>query len=157
MDIIRHDDGSLTVPVTADRHAHDDDDTDAEAEAAVESDPTTMTLRPGEGGYNEALAQWDLQQDPTRGDPVSTASGREEAMSVVHAVTEDPKHVAEAVEALDDPAASAEALRHVLIGGNPSVEAFAHEVAEAEGGEELPAHKATKIIGEVLAEIDTES
>ena len=151
MDIIRHDDGSLTVPVTADRHAHDDD---TEAEAAVESDPTTMTLRPGEGGYNEALAKWDLQQDPSRGDPVSTASGRDEAMAVVHAVTEDPKHVAEAVESLDDPAASAEALRHVLIGGTPSVQAFADEVAEAEGGDALAPHQATKIIGEVLAEID---
>jgi hypothetical protein len=27
-------------------------------------------------------------------------------------------------------------------------------VAEAEGGEPLPAHQATKIIGEVLAELD---
>jgi hypothetical protein len=62
--------------------------------------------------------------------------------------------VAEAVESLDDPGASAEALRHVLVGGTPSVKAFASEVAEAEGGDELPPHKATKIIGEVLAEID---
>jgi hypothetical protein len=30
-------------------------------------------------------------------------------------------------------------------------------VADAEGGEELPHHKATKIIGQVLAEIDTHS
>jgi len=28
-------------------------------------------------------------------------------------------------------------------------------VADAEGGDELPPHKATKIISEVLAEIDT--
>jgi hypothetical protein len=35
------------------------------------------------------------------------------------------------------------------------VQAFASEVAEAEGGDELAPHKATKIIGEVLAEIDT--
>ena len=54
-----------------------------------------------------------------------------------------------------DPDASAEALRHVLVGGTPSVQAFASEVAEAEGGEQLAPHKATKIIGEVLAEIDT--
>ena len=113
-----------------------------------------MVLRPGEGGYNEALAQWDLQQNPDRGEAVSTASGREQAMAVVHAVAEDPKHVTDAVESLEDPDASAEALRHVLVGGTPSVQAFAHEVAEAEGGEELPPHKATKIIGEVLAEID---
>ena len=77
-----------------------------------------------------------------------------QAMHVVHAVAEDPKHVHEAVESLEDPDASAEALRHVLVGGTPSVQAFASEVAEAEGGDQLPPHKATKIIGEVLAEID---
>jgi hypothetical protein len=152
MDIIRHDDGSLTVSVAPDRHADDDH---VEGEAA--SGPKTMTLRPGEGGYTEALAQWDQEQDPARGDPVSTATGREEAMAVVHAVAEDPQHVAEAIESLDDPGASAEALRHVLVGGTPSVQAFANEVAEAEGGDALPPHQATKIIGEVLAEIDTDT
>ena len=152
MDIIRHDDGSLTVPVAPDRHAGDDD-----PEAPVDPGPSTMVLRPGEGGYNEALAEWDVQQDPDRGVAVSTASGREQAMAVVHAVAEDTKHVAEAVESLEDRDASAEALRHVLVGGNPSVHAFAKEVADAEGGDELPDHKATKIIGQVLAEIDTRS
>ena len=149
MEIIRHDDGSLTVPVAPTRHSGDDD-----PDAVVDTGPTTMVLRPGEGGYIEALGEWDLQQNPDRGEAVSTASGREEAMAVVHAVAEDPTHVAEAVESLDDPEASAEALRHVLVGGTPSVHAFATEVAEAEGGEELPPHKATKIIGQVLAEID---
>jgi hypothetical protein len=76
---------------------------------------------------------------------------------VVHAVAEDPKHVAEAIEALDDPDASADALRHVLVGGAPAVQAFASEVAEAEGGDELPPHQATKIIGQVLAEIDADA
>jgi hypothetical protein len=150
MEIIRNDDGSLTVPVVPDRHADDE-----HAEAG--SGPETLTLRPGEGGYNEALAEWDQQQDPDREEPVSTASGREEAMAVVHAVAEDPAHVTEAIEALDDPDASADALRHVLIGGTPSVQAFASEVAAAEGGEALPPHQATKIIGEVLAEIDEHS
>jgi hypothetical protein len=56
------------------------------------------------------------------------------------------------VKALHDPEASGQALRHVLIGGVHAVEDFAAEVAEA--GEPLPAHKATKIIGEVLAELD---
>jgi hypothetical protein len=45
-------------------------------------------------------------------------------------------------------------LRHVLVGGVHSVEDFAAEVAEVEGGEPLPAHTATKIIGEVLTELD---
>ena len=58
------------------------------------------------------------------------------------------------IEALEDPEASGEALRHVLVGGVHSVEDFAAEVAETEGGDPLPAHQATKIIGEVLAEID---
>ena len=61
---------------------------------------------------------------------------------------------AAAVEALDDPEASGEALRHVLVGGVHSVEDFAAEVAAAEGGEPLAPHQATKIIGQVLAELD---
>ncbi len=150
MEIIRDDDGSLTVPVTPTRHHGDDEDT----EAPTEPEATTMVLRPGEGGYAEALAEWDAQQNPDH-EVVSTASGREQAMAVVHAVAEDPEHVAEAVESLEDPAASADALRHVLVGGTPSIQAFASEVADAEGGDELPHHKATKIIGQVLAEIDT--
>ena len=168
MDIIRHDDGSLTVPVLPSRHANDDvdgaGDSDPSAPAETGSDSSgatdaaegsdTRVLRPGEGGYLEALAEWDVQQHPDRGEVVSTASGREQAMAVVHAVAEDREHVAEAVAALEDAEASGEALRHVLVGGTPSVEAFASEVAEAEGGDELPSHTATKIIGEVLAEID---
>lgn len=150
MGIIRHDDGSLTVPVSPPRAS----DADAD-DAAAEPTESTMVLRPGEGGYVEALAEWDLQQDSTRGEAVSTVSGREEAMTVVHALAEGPGNVAEAVEALANPEASAEALRHVLVGGNPSIQAFASEVAEAEGGEALPPHEATKLIGEVLAEIDT--
>ena len=147
MNIIRHDDGSLTVPLPVDRHAGDDG-------ADVGDLPTSHVLRPGEGGYAEALAEWDHEQNPDRGAAVSTATGREQAMHVVHAVAEDPKHVGEAVEELDDPEASAEALRHVLVGGPPSIKAFAHEVADSEGGDDLPVHTATKIIGQVLAEID---
>ena len=67
----------------------------------------------------------------------------------------DRAAVDDAVDALHDPEASAEALRHVLVGGVPSVDAFAAEVAEAEGGDPIPAHQVTKIIGEVLAEIDS--
>ena len=112
-------------------------------------------LHPGEGGYDEALAEWDREQNPDREPAVSTASGRQEAMALVHAVAISPDHeIAPAVEALVDPEASGEALRHVLVGGVRSVEGFAAEVAEAEGGEPIPAHEATKIIGEVLAELD---
>jgi hypothetical protein len=152
MEIIRHDDGSLTVPVTPARH-HDDED--AETTEQIDAAPTTMVLHPGEGGYAEALTEWDAQQNPDH-EVVSTASGREQAMHVVHAVAEDPDHVTEAVESLEDASASADALRHVLVGGTPSIQAFAGEVADAEGGEELPHHKATKIIGQVLAEIDAQ-
>src|ERR1700750_139019 len=114
MELIRHDDGSLTVPVAPGRHADDES-----AEGGNASGPKSHRLHPGEGGYNEALAEWDLQQDPTRGEAVSTVTGREHAMAVVHAIAEDPKHVADAVHSLHDPEASAEALRHVLVGGNP--------------------------------------
>ncbi len=144
--IIRHDDGSLTVPVAPGRHVEDAGD--------VAPEPGSMVIRPGEGGYIEALAEWESEQHPDRGEAVSTASGREQAMAVVHAVAEDPDHVAEAVDALDDPVAGAEALRHVLVGGTPSVQAFAGEVADEEGGDVIPPHTATRIIGEVLSEID---
>lgn len=159
MDIVRNADGSLVVTVPPPRQAVTDDNASAvgadAAQAAAE--PGTRLIRPGEGGYDEALAEWDLQQNPDRDPVVSTATGRQEAMALVHAVATDPDHAAgPAVEALDDPEASGEALRHVLVGGAHSVEDFAAEVAEAEGGDPLPAHQVTKIIGEVLAELDSE-
>jgi hypothetical protein len=156
MDIVRNDDGTLIVPVEPVRRHDTDEDAPegAEAEAAPDTDPETRVLRPGEGGYDEALAAWDHQQNPDREPVVSTPSGREEAMAVVHAVAETDASASDAVAELDDPEASGEALRHVLVGGVHSVEDFAAEVAEAEGGEVLPAHTATKIIGEVLSELD---
>ena len=156
MDIVRNEDGTLVVPVQPARVHETDESVDNPTDGTdVSASPTTRVLHPGEGGYDEALAEWDLQQNPDRAQAVSTASGREEAMSLVHAVAISPDdEVAEAVDALDDAEASGEALRHVLVGGVPSVEAFAAEVAEAEGGDPLPAHKATKIIGEVLAELE---
>jgi hypothetical protein len=150
-EIVRNPDGTLTVPVQPQRA----DDSTAPDEDAP-SGPQTITLHPGEGGYDEALSEWDLQQDPDRGAAVSTASGRDEARAAVHTVAVDPDaEVSDVVAHLEDPEASAEALRHVLVGGVPSVEGFASEVAESEGDEPIPAHKVTKIIGEVLAEIDT--
>jgi hypothetical protein len=166
MEIVRNADGTLVVPVIPPRQHEADEDGDP-APAATEgaegaevatdqaAAPTTRVIHPGEGGYDEALAAWDLQQNPDREPVVSTASGRQEAMTLVHAVATSPDHdVAAAVEALDDPEASGEALRHVLVGGVHSVEDFAAEVAEAEGGEPLPPHKMTKVIGEVLADLD---
>jgi hypothetical protein len=159
MDIVRNADGTLVVPLDPQRQSATDDpgaspDEDGESSEKTAA-PTSRVLHPGEGGYDEALAAWDLQQNPDREPAVSTASGRQEAMALVHEVAESPDHaVAPALAKLDDPEASGEALRHVLVGGVPSVDAFAHEVAEAEGGEPLPAHQATKIIGEVLGELD---
>lgn len=157
MEIIRNPDGSLVVPIPEKRHHESDDPVDAPAGESVDvvAEATTRLLHPGEGGYSEALAEWDLQQNPDRAPAISTASGREEAMNVVHTLAESPTHdVAGALSEVNDSQASGEALRHVLIGGTHSVEAFSEEVAEAEGGEPLPAHKMTKIIGEVLAELD---
>ncbi len=146
MTIVRNDDGTLVVPVEQPR-ARDDED--------VPTGPTTRVLRPGEGGYDEALAEWDKEQNPDREEAVSTASGRAQAMHVIHLVAESDNHdVTAAVLDLTDPDAGAEALRHVLVGGVHAVEDFAKEIASAEGGDPLPAHQATKIIGEVLAEID---
>jgi hypothetical protein len=160
MDIVRNADGTLVVPVAPERRHDADDAADASSDGdALEPAPAnaegTRVLHPGEGGYDEALAEWDKQQNPDRAPVVSTASGREEAMHLVHEVAVSPDHaIAPAVAALKDPDASGEALRHVLVGGVRSVEGFAAEVAEAEGGDPLPAHEATKIIGEVLAELD---
>jgi hypothetical protein len=157
MEIIRNPDGSLVVPIREGRHHDSDDALDAPTGDSVDvvAEETTRLLHPGEGGYSEALAEWDLQQNPDRAPAISTASGREEAMNVVHTLAESPDHdVAGALKDVNDSEASGEALRHVLIGGTHSVEAFSEEVAEAEGGEPLPAHKMTKIIGEVLAELD---
>jgi hypothetical protein len=145
MEITRNEDGSLEVPVEPTRAEVE------AAEAAGEPPPPTetLTLHPGEGGYDEALAEMTMQDEPA----VSTASGREQAMAVVHAVTDEEVPVAEAVDGVDaEPVA--EALKHVLVGGQPSVDAFAHEVAEAEGGEPAPPHQVSKAIDEVLAEID---
>src|SRR5665213_122849 len=132
MDIVRNSDGTLLVPVPPERkHATDDAGSDATVSTAAETpqtetDPATRLLHPGEGGYDEALAEWDLQQNPDRQPVVSTASGRQEAMTLIHAVADSPDHaVAPAVEALNDPEASGQALRHVLVGGVHSVEGFA--------------------------------
>src|SRR5690349_2398286 len=119
MEIVRNDDGTLVVPVEPGRSPEGDEDTEVGEEGAERApEPTTRVLHPGEGGYDEALAEWDLQQNPDREAAVSTADGRREAMKVVHAVATSEDHaVAPAVEALDDPEASGEALRHVLVGG----------------------------------------
>ena len=159
MEIVRNADGSLVVPVQQHRQHADDDEGPPVATSGASTEghaaSTTRVIHPGEGGYDEALAEWDSQQNPDRPPVVSTARGREEAMTLVHAVATSPDHaIAPAVALLEDPEASGQALRHVLVGGVHSVEAFAGEVAEAEGGDPLPAHEATKIIGEVLAELD---
>ena len=127
--------------------------------------PSLPLLAAGGAGFAAALPEADREQFAAGNafprtveiprERVSTAAGREEAMALVHAVATSPDHaVAPAVNVLNDPQASGEALRHVLVGGVHSVEAFAAEVAEAEGGDPLPPHQATKIIGEVLAELD---
>ena len=152
VEIVRNADGTLVVPVAPGRVRDADE---ADGDVAPADAPTTRTLHPGEGGYDEALAEWDRQQDHDRAPAVSTASGREQAMHLIHEVAASPDHAIEpALDEIDDPEASAEALRHVLVGGVHSVEDFAKEVAEAEGGEPLPAHQATKLIGEVLSAID---
>jgi hypothetical protein len=153
MTIVRNEDGTLIVPVEHERRHDEEGGADG---APMSSTNATRILHPGEGGYDEALVEWDLQQNPDREPALSTPSGRQEAMTLVHAVAESPKHdVSSAINEIDDPEASGEALRHVLVGGVHSVEDFAAEVANVEGGELLPAHKATKIIGEVLTELDS--
>lgn len=152
MTIVRNDDGTLLVPVREERH-HDEE---TMGDEATDTSTETRLLHPGEGGYDEALVEWDLQQNPDREPAVSTPSGRQDAMALIHGIAESPEHdVGAALHAVNDPEATGEALRHVLVGGVHSVEDFAVEVAKAEGGEPLSAHEATKIIGEVLTELDS--
>ncbi len=97
MDIIRNPDGTLVVPVPADRRdtvdeADGADDGTDDAAAVAAEGPTTRVLHPGEGGYDVALAAWAGQDNPDQPAVVSTASGREEAMSVVHAVSASADH-----------------------------------------------------------------
>ena len=102
MTIVRNEDGTLVVPVRQERH-HDEEDA-AGDEATAETADTTRVLHPGEGGYDEALVEWDLQQNPDREPAVSTPSGRQEAMALVHAMAESPQHdVSAAIEAINDP------------------------------------------------------
>lgn len=173
--IIREADGTLLVPTNPTRSTGADHETDPHDQAATHhgsgaaagQDNAAQTagdapateahaLHPGEGGYDEALAAWDQEQDPSRPPAVSTASGRDEAMSVIHTVATTPgRAVGAAVDAVADRAATAAALRHVLVGGVHSVEGFAAEVAEATGSDVLPAFEVTQIIGDVLAVLDS--
>src|ERR1700683_5295412 len=107
MTIVRNEDGTLVVPVRQERH-HDEED-EAGAETTVAAPETTRVLHPGEGGYDEALVEWDVQQNPDRAPAVSTPSGRQEAMALVHAMAESPKDdVSTAFEGVNDPEASGE-------------------------------------------------
>src|SRR5688572_5639012 len=72
MEIVRNADGTLVVPVQPERRHETDDDGDGSSVAdgeptQTDAAPTTRLLHPGEGGYDEALAEWDLQPNPDRG------------------------------------------------------------------------------------------
>ena len=89
MDIVRNADGTLVVPVAPERqHTADGEEGAASGAHAAPDDPapTSLLLHPGEGGYDEALAEWDLQQNPDRQPVVSAAGGRRAAMTLVHHV-----------------------------------------------------------------------
>ena len=101
MEIVRNAGGTLVVQTT--RTANETDDgidpasTSSDGGATPPQTPPsqpaeTRMLHPGEGGYDEALAEWDRQQNPDREPVVSTASGRQEAMTLVHAVATSPDH-----------------------------------------------------------------
>ena len=75
-------------------------------------------------------------------------------MTLVHEVATFTDTLSRRGEEDQKSEASGEALRHVLVGGVHSVEDFASRGRKAEGGEPLSAHETTKIIGEVLTELD---
>src|SRR4051794_41925916 len=97
MEIVRNADGTLVVPAKVARQHEPEAGAESSANAdaddlAKTGDASTRVLHPGEGGYDEALAEWDLQQNPDRKPVVSTASGRQEAMTLVHEVAISPDH-----------------------------------------------------------------
>ena len=72
MEIVRNADGTLVVPVQPERQHETDSGTDAGSTSSDSSDgeatprqtapsqpSETRLLHPGEGGYDEALAEWD--------------------------------------------------------------------------------------------------
>jgi hypothetical protein len=64
IEIVCNADGSLLVPVLEGRHREIDDQGSQSSQDSLEghSDSSgTGRLHPGEGGYDEALAEWDLQ------------------------------------------------------------------------------------------------
>jgi hypothetical protein len=67
MDIVRNADGTLVVPVPPARH-HESEDAVAPEGAGESAGPsdlaTTRILHPGEGGYDEALSEWDRNRTP---------------------------------------------------------------------------------------------
>ena len=158
MEVVRNPDGSLIVPVEPSRRHGDDADTAVADGATVEptSAPRTRVLHPGEGGYDEALAEWDRQQNPDADVPVSTASGREEAMSVVHAVAESPRPR----RGTCGGGARTTPKRRVKRCGTCSSAVCTRSRTSRPKSPRLRAasrsapHEATKIIGEVLAELD---
>ena len=161
MDIVRNADGTLVVPVMPDGGTTPMNEAappptrgDAERRRPTPSPPRgcstrarAATTRRSPSGTSSRTPIGSRRSRPP-------AAGRRRWRWCTRWRSRPTTTVAPAVEALDDPEASGEALRHVLVGGVHSVEDFAAEVAEAEGGEPLPAHQATKIIGEVLAELD---
>ena len=99
MDIIRNEDGTLTVPIVPGRHDNDHAVPGENGDGAELA--TTRVLHAGEPGYIEALAEWDRDRAPDQEAATSTATGREEAMAIVHAVAVDPDHdVHKAVDSL---------------------------------------------------------
>ena len=106
----------------------------------------------------------DLADDAGRGvgrDHIAALLVRDFARERLDGRCAANQHVAErlgagdrVVESIDGLGDVVRVLRDVLVGGTPSVQAFAGEVADEEGGDVIPPHTATRIIGEVLSEID---
>ena len=85
MTIVRNEDGTLVVPVRQERRHDEWKVSDRTMRRRWQQRTPPAVLHPGEGGYDEALIEWDLQQNPDRQPAVSTPSGRQEAMALVHA------------------------------------------------------------------------
>ena len=155
MDIVRNDDGTLVVPVAPERVHEADDRRDRHRHRGragaddPRAPPRRGRLRRGAGRVGPPAGPGPR----SRGVDRDRAAGGHGARARGGRVRR-PRRRARRWPSSPIPRPAAEALRHVLVGGVHSVEDFAAEVAEAEGGDPLPAHEATKIIGQVLAQLD---
>ena len=150
MDIVRNADGTLVVPVQPERH-HDDDADRRRRRRRPTAPATTRARTPVKAATTRRSPSGTASRTPTE-PAVSTPCGREEAMHLVHEVA-SPEARSRRVEALEDPEAAARRYATCSSAGAAPSRGSPARWPKPKAATPPP-HQATKIIGEVLAELD---